>query len=108
MLSATTSATDEARKNRLKKAKKFLNKVKHPVEPGTLWFFSDEKNFCQGQLQNAQDNRWLAVSPLEVPRVMKTKFSQTVMVLGCVSSDVDVMSPTSLKETVHLRKIRIF
>ena len=94
--------TDKARKNRLKKAKKLLNKVKHPVEPGTLWFFFDEKNFCQDQLHNAQNNRWLAVSPHEVPRVMKTKFPQTVMVFGCVSSDGDVMPPHIFKEGLRL------
>ena len=31
--------TEKARENRLTKAKKLLNKVKHPVESGTVWFF---------------------------------------------------------------------
>lgn len=46
--------------NRLTKAKNLLNKMKHPVESVTIWFFTDEKNFCQDQLHNTQ-NRWLAL-----------------------------------------------
>lgn len=35
------------RENRWINAKTLLNKVKHPVKPETICFFSDEKNFCQ-------------------------------------------------------------
>ncbi|UYV85133.1 hypothetical protein LAZ67_X004692 [Cordylochernes scorpioides] len=33
--------------SRLTKAKRLLNKFKHPEEPGMIWFFSDEKSFVQ-------------------------------------------------------------
>ena len=73
--------TGKARENRLAKAKKLLNKVKHPLEPG---FFPDEKNFCQDQLHNIQNSRWLAHNPHHVARVMKTKFPQAVTAFGCL------------------------
>ncbi len=56
--------------DRFKKSK-MLNKLKFPLENDMLWFFSDEKNFCQDQTHNSQNNRWLAVCPKDVPRGMK-------------------------------------
>ena len=58
-----------------------------------LWFFSDEKNFCQDQAHNRRNNRWLAANNRDVPTVMKTKFPATVMVFGVVSSEGHVMPP---------------
>ena len=87
---------------RLKHAKKLVNKLKHPVEPNMLWFFSDEKNFCQDQKINSQNNRWLAVSPKDVPRVMQTKFPATIMVFGVVSSEGDVMPPHFFADGLRL------
>jgi hypothetical protein len=91
---------------RLLKCTKLLNMLKHPKEPGMLWFFSDEKNFCQDQIHNSQNHRWIAKSPhpmkknakrklarTDIPRVHKTKFPATVMILGVVSSEGDVMPP---------------
>ena len=66
--------TARAQDDHLKKARKLLNKLKRSQEPGTLGFFSEEKNFCQDQLQNAQNSKWLAFSPPEVPRITKTRF----------------------------------
>ena len=63
--------------------------MKHPAEPQTIWFFSDEKNFCLDQRRNTQNSRWLAYSPKDTRSVMQTKFSQTVMVFGCVSCEGD-------------------
>jgi hypothetical protein len=40
---------------RLLKSVKLLNKLKHPKDPGMLWFFSDEKNCCQDQFHNRQN-----------------------------------------------------
>ncbi|MCP3661159.1 MAG: hypothetical protein GY696_01480 [Gammaproteobacteria bacterium] len=96
---------------RLMKCTKLLNMLKHPQEQEMIWFFSDEKNFCQDQFHNAQNNRWIAKSPhpkakgkakgmgkrklarLDIPRVQRTKFPATVMVLGVVSSEGHVMPP---------------
>ena len=83
--------TEKARENRLTKGKKLLSKVKHSAEPQTIRFFSDEKNYCQDQNHNMHNNRWLACSPKDTPRVMQTKFSQIAMVFGCVSCEDDVM-----------------
>ena len=65
--------------NRLKKVKKLLSKVKHPAKPQAIWFFLDEKYFCQDQRHNMQNNGWLAYCPKNAHRVMQTKFSQAVM-----------------------------
>ena len=81
--------TEKARENCLTKGKKLLSKVIHPAEPQTMWFFSDEKNFCQDQQHNTQNIRWLAYSPKDIPRVIQTKFSQTVTVFGSVPCDGD-------------------
>ena len=75
------------------KSVKLLNKLKHPKEPNMIWFFSDEKNFCQDQAHNKQNNRWIATCPKDVPKVMKSKFPATVMVFGVVSNEGDVMPP---------------
>lgn len=45
------------------------------------WFFCDKKNSCQDKKINPQ-NRWLAVSPKDVPRVMQTKFPTTIMIFS--------------------------
>ena len=39
---------------------------------------------------------------MEIPRVMQTKFPQTVMVFGCVSSEGDVMPPHFFREGLRL------
>ena len=70
------------------KERKLLNKLKHPKECNMLWFFSDEKNFCQDQAHNRQNHRWIAMCPNDVPRVIKTKFPNMVMVFGVISSDM--------------------
>ena len=51
--------TARAQVDNLKKARKLLNKLKRFEEPGTLGFFSEEKDFCQDQLQNAQNSHGL-------------------------------------------------
>lgn len=84
---------DATKQKRLEKAKKLLIRLKHPEEAKMLKFFSDEKNFDQDQKVNRRNDRWLCKSPDEVPRVMHTKFPSTVMVLGVVSSEGDVMPP---------------
>ena len=92
--------TEKVRENRLTKGRKLLSKVRHHAEPQTIKFFSDEKNFYQDQKPNTQNNRWLAYSPKNTPRVMQTKFCQTVMVFGCVSCDV--MPPHVFREGLWL------
>ena len=51
--------TEKAKKKRESRGKKLLNKLKHPLEPDMLWFFSDEKNFCQDQAHNRRNNPYL-------------------------------------------------
>ena len=84
--------TEKARENRLTKGKKLLSRVKHPAEPQTIWFFSDDKNIFQDK-KHKQNNGWLAYSPKDTPRVMQTKFLKTVMVFGCVPCEGYVMPP---------------
>lgn len=52
-----------------------------------------KKNLCQEQKYSTKNNKWLAQSPFNVPRVMKVKFPQHVMVFGIVSSEGDIMPP---------------
>lgn len=85
--------TQATKDRRLAKSVKLLNKLKHPKAPNMMWFFSDEKNFCQDQAFNRQNNRWIAMSSKDVPKIMKTKFPATVMVFGAISSEGDVMPP---------------
>ena len=94
--------TVKAHGNRLTKGKKLLSKVKHPAEPQTMKFFSDEKNFCQDLKPNTQNNRWLAYSPKDTPHLVQTIFSKTVMVFGCVSCEGDVMPPHFFTEGLRL------
>ena len=79
--------SEKALENCLTKGKELLSKVKHPAEPQTIWFFSDDKNSCQDQKQNTQNNRWLVYSQTGTPRVMQTEFFHSVMVFGCVSCE---------------------
>ena len=88
---------------RLTKAKKLLNKVKHPEKDNLLKFFSDEKNFEQDQKVNRRNDRWLCQDPHDVPRVMHTKFPATVMVLGVISSEGDVMPPYFFLKGLRVR-----
>ena len=57
------------------RATKLFNKLKHPpTEYAYLFLFVSlsQKNFCQDQMVNSQNNRWLALSPLIV---IKTKYA---------------------------------
>ncbi len=81
------------KERRLEKAKLLLNKLKNPTGNGQLVFFSDEKNFSQVQKVNRKHERWLCADISDVPIVMATKFPATVMVLGMVSNEADVMPP---------------
>ena len=69
-----------------------LNELKHGSS-GHVRFFSDEKKFIQDKLHNRQNDCFIADHLVEVPIVMSTKFPTSVMVLGIVSSDGDVMPP---------------
>ena len=71
----TTKILTEKTKNlRQIKSVRLLNKLKHPKKPNMLWFFSDEKNFCQDQGHNSQNHPWIAMNNRDVPRVRITKF----------------------------------
>ena len=85
--------TEKTKNLRLIKSIRLLNKLKHPKKPNMLWFFSDEKNFCQDQVHNSQNHRWIATNNRNMPRVTKTKFPATVMVFGVVSSKGSIMLP---------------
>lgn len=93
----------QAREQRLIRGKRLLSKVKHPEEPGLLWFFSHEKNFDQDQKVNRKNDRYSNSS--EVPHVMHTKFPATVMVLGVVSSEEHVMSPHSFPQGLRVNAV---
>ena len=94
--------SDRTKVNRLTRLKRFLNKLKHPEDPGMIWFFSEEKNFVQDQKVNRKNNRWLCKGPDEVRTTMHTKFPASVMVLGVVSNEGDVMPPHFFTEGLRV------
>ena len=69
-----------------------LNELKHGSS-GHVRFLLDEKKFIQDKLHNQQNNCFITDDPEEVPIVMSTKFPTSVMVLGIMSSNGDVMPP---------------
>ena len=85
--------TEKTKNLRLIKSVRLHNKLKHPRKPNMLWFFSDEKNFCQDQVHKGQNHCWIATNNMDMPRVMKTKFPAMVMVFGVVSSEGHIMPP---------------
>ena len=97
--------TAKAKQKRLKHYQKLLNKLKHPLQRNMIWFFFDEKNFCQDQVVNNQNNRWLAVCSEDVPKVMQTKFPATVMVFGVVSSEGHVMPPCIFQKGLKVNTV---
>ena len=84
--------TEVTKQNRKLKAQALVNDLKKR-SAGMLRFFSDEKNFIQDRKVNRQNDRWLCEDPSDVPTVMHSKFPSSVMVLGVVSSEGDVMPP---------------
>ena len=82
--------TEKTKDTRLAKARALLNELKDE-SVGMLRFFSDEKNFVQDMRVNVQNDRWLCSDPSDVPVVMRSKMPASVMILGVVSSDGDVM-----------------
>ncbi|UYV80156.1 hypothetical protein LAZ67_18001842, partial [Cordylochernes scorpioides] len=84
--------TENMKNNRKGKAAALLNNLKHDSF-GMLRFFSDEKNFDVNQKVNPRNDRWICKDPSEIPVVMHTKFPASVMVLGVISSEGDVMPP---------------
>ncbi|UYV67039.1 hypothetical protein LAZ67_4003746 [Cordylochernes scorpioides] len=84
--------TENMKHNRKGKAAALLNNLKHDSF-GMLRFFSDEKNFDVDQKVNPRNDRWICKDPSEIPVVMHTKFPASVMVLGVISSEGDVMPP---------------
>lgn len=84
---------DTTMERRADKAARLLSKLKHPLAKNQLIFFSDEKNFSQDQMVNRRNDRWLCSDSDDVPVVMSTKFPASVMVLGVISNEGDVMPP---------------
>ncbi|UYV69528.1 K02A2.6-like [Cordylochernes scorpioides] len=84
--------TENMKNNRKGKAAALLNNLKHDSF-GMLRFYSDEKNFDVDQKVNPRNDRWICKDPSEIPVVMHTKFPASVMVLGVISSEGDVMPP---------------
>lgn len=60
-----------------------------------MFFFSDEKNFNQDKKLNQRNDRWLRVNPSDVPHVMCTKFTISVIVLKRVNNEGHIVPPTS-------------
>ena len=72
---------------------KLYNKLKHPLQPKMLCFFSDEKKLYQDLMVNSHSNRWLALSSQNVSVMMKTKHPVHIMMFEMVISNVNIMPP---------------
>ena len=57
----------------------------------TCFGFSHRRTFLQDYIVNSKNNRWRALSPRKLPRVIKTKHSVKIKVFGMVTSDSDIM-----------------
>ena len=93
---------EPTKERRADKAARLLVRLKHPHDTNQLIFFSDEKNFCQDQKVNKRNDRFLCSDAEEVPVVMSTKFPATVMVLGVISNEGDVMPPFFFEEGLRV------
>ncbi|QQP51549.1 Uncharacterized protein FKW44_012956 [Caligus rogercresseyi] len=51
--------------------------------------------FNLDRTHNRQNTTWICQDPEDVPMVFKSKKPASVIVLGVISSDGDVMAPTS-------------
>lgn len=88
--------TEGNKLNRVSKGKKILNALKS--KGGYLKFFSDEKIFTVDASINRRNDRWICLDPDEVQPSMASKKPASVMVLAIISSQGDVMPPTSLRQ----------
>ncbi|QQP53780.1 Transposable element tcb2 transposase [Caligus rogercresseyi] len=95
--------TEGTRESRRVKAAALLNNLKHETA-GRLRFFSDENFFSQDQNSNRQNDRWICQNVDEVPVVKHTKFPSSVMVLGVISSEGDVMLPHFFEKGLKVNK----
>ena len=84
--------TDGMKARRLMIGKQLLGSLKREAS-GLVRVFSDEKIFTVDRKTNRRNTRYLCRFPDEVPVAMKTKFPASVMVLGVVTSNGDVMPP---------------
>ena len=81
---------------------KIFNKFKHLLQLNIPCFFWDKKTFHQDQMVNSQNNYWFALSPQNVPIVMKIKHPVHIMVLGVVTSNSNIMSPLIVPHGLRL------
>ncbi|UYV68766.1 hypothetical protein LAZ67_6000748 [Cordylochernes scorpioides] len=70
------------------RGEEFVKNVKEKIDGNP-----DEKNFDVDQKVNPRNDRWICKDSSEIPVVMHTKFPASVMVLGVISSEGDVMPP---------------
>ncbi|XP_059097596.1 uncharacterized protein LOC131891917 [Tigriopus californicus] len=83
--------TTASKATRVIKGKKLLAWMKK--NPRVVRVFSDEKFWTVDQARNAQNDRWLATTPGEVPHINRTKHPAGAMMLGVVASDGKAMPP---------------
>ena len=88
----------QTREQRFIRAKRLLNKINHSEIPDMFWSYSDEKDFDQDKKIYRRNDKWLCGDPSDIPRVMCTKFPATVMVLGVVSNEGQVMPQNSFRQ----------
>lgn len=85
--------------SRLDRAKKLLNILKKKLG---LIFFSDEKTFPVKQKVNRRNSRWLCSDADDVPVVEHGHHPESILVLGVISSEGDVMPPLFIQRGVRL------
>ena len=61
--------------------------------------------FGQDQMHNRQNNRWIAIRPQDVPRIIKPKFQATIIVFGVVSSEGDTMPLNIFKKGLRVNTV---
>ena len=86
----------------LQNFKKVLSSLKSTG--GHVRFFSDEKIFTVDRTINGRNDCWICVDPADVTASFTTKHPASIMVLGVISSNGDVMPPHFFKSGEKVNK----
>ena len=87
----------------MKRCRTLLNSMRREAAH-RIRFFSDEKIFSVDEKANRRNTRWLAMSPGDMPPVMKTKHPASVHVFSVISSEEDVMPPYFFKPKERINR----
>ncbi len=95
--------TEQQEEVRLVRCKTTLNSLKSTGE--CICFFSDENIVTVDRTINCLNDRWISLDPKDVPASFRMKNPASVMVLGVISTNGDVMFPHFFKKGEAVNKV---